>query len=363
VQERCRPSGYPRAHALEVPLKAWVQTEVGRLEARDVPDPRAGPGEVVLRVRAAVTCGTDVKLLDRGHATISLPVVAGHELCGEVVEAGEGVEPTLMGARVVPGVSGPCGACLDCRSGRENLCRTGHADRTWGAFAERVRVPAGVVAGNLHRVPDGVSDEAAAFLDPLASVLHGWNRLAAAAREGARLLVAGAGALALLWVRTAALRGLSCAIAARRVDRRPLVERFGGELVDVSSGKWPDGAFDVAVDATGDPGVWGRLPAAVRPGGSVLLFGGCAPGATVTFDAARIHYSEISLVGAFHSTPADAARALALIASGEVDPLPLLSGHGGLDDIARFLAAQRAGDGIRFAVRPDPRRAESGSGA
>jgi L-iditol 2-dehydrogenase len=335
-------------------MKGWVQTEVGSFEPRELPDPVAGKGEAVLRVRAAVTCGTDVKLLSRGHAAVALPVVMGHELCGDVISVGEGVDPSLVGARVVPGVSGPCGECASCRSNLANLCAAGHADRTWGAFAERIRVPAGVVASNLHRVPDGLADEAAAFVDPLASVLHGWNRLEGAGSAPIhRVLVACAGALGLLWARTAALRGVAPVIVARRGDRLELAARFEAELVDVSSSEaeWPSG-FDAAVDATGDPEVWSRLPATVLPGGRVLLFGGCAPGTSVTFDAERLHYSEISLIGSFHSTPAEAAQAMTLLASGDVDPLPLLSGTGGLGDLARFMVAQWSGEGIRYAIRP-----------
>ncbi|HEU5250451.1 MAG TPA: alcohol dehydrogenase catalytic domain-containing protein, partial [Thermoanaerobaculia bacterium] len=179
-------------------MRGFVQTAVGRFEDRELPRPSAGPGEVVLRVRAALTCGTDVKLLERGHPKIALPVTMGHEACGEIVEVGPGVEGFAAGDRVVPGISGPCGACPECRGGLENLCAIGHSDRTWGAFAEFLRVPAGVVARNLHAVPEGLSDEVAAFLDPLASVEHGWNRLARAAEPRA-ILVYGAGALGLLW--------------------------------------------------------------------------------------------------------------------------------------------------------------------
>src|SRR6266542_4790867 len=187
-------------------MRAFVQTGIGHFDERDVPPPRAGRGEVVLRVLAALTCGTDRKLLERGHPRIALPVTMGHEACGEIAEVGEGVEGFRTGDRVVPGISGPCGRCADCRRGFENLCAPGHGDRTWGAFADLLRVPASVVARNLHPVPDGMADETAAFLDPLASVLHGWSRLN---RARGRLLVYGAGALGLLWAATARLRGVS----------------------------------------------------------------------------------------------------------------------------------------------------------
>ena len=142
-------------------MKAFVQSAVGKYAQEEIERPRPGPGEIVLRVSTALTCGTDLKLLARGHARIAPPVTMGHELCGEVAEIGEGVEGWKAGDRADPGISGPCGRCADCRAGRANLCAAGHADRMWGAFAESVRVPAGVVAANLHRVPAGLDDEAA----------------------------------------------------------------------------------------------------------------------------------------------------------------------------------------------------------
>lgn len=329
-------------------MKAFVQTAIGKYEERDLERPAPGPGEVVLRVRAALTCGTDLKLLARGHAKIALPATMGHELCGEVAAAGEGAGAWKLGERVVPGISGPCGGCAECRGGRANLCATGFADRLWGAFAEYVRVPAAVVAANLHRVPDGLDDETAAFLDPLASVLHGWGRLGA---PSGRLLVYGAGALGLLWAAVAARRGLEVVVAGRRPGRAPLAERFGARFVDVAREAGALSGADAAVDCTGDARVWERLPALVRPGGRVLLFGGCAPGASATFDAARLHYAEIALAGSFHYTPAEAREALDLLVSGAIDPRPLVSGRGGLADLPRFLDAQARGEGVRYAMR------------
>lgn len=329
-------------------MRAFVQTGIGRFEEQDLPTPVAGPGEIVLRMRAALTCGTDVKILNRGHSKVKLPVTMGHEMCGEVVELGEGVSGWRIGDRAVPGVSGPCGRCADCAAGRGNLC-TGPADWMWGTFAEFVRVPAGVVRANLHRVPEDLPDEVAAFLDPLASVIHGWNRL----REpSGTMLFYGAGALAFLWAALAHRHGIEAVVAGRRPERAAMAEGFGARFLDVASG-FPDAAardFDAAVDCTGDPRVWEALPAFVRPGGQVLLFGGCAPGASVSFDAARLHYSEISLVGSFHYTPAEAREALQALFAGEIDPRRLISARGGLADLPRLLAAQQRGDGVRYAL-------------
>ena len=330
-------------------MRAFVQSEVGRFEERELSDPVPAAGEVIVRVRRALTCGTDLKILERGHPRIALPLTMGHELAGEIESVGEGVAGWTVGERVVPGVSGPCGRCDDCRGGRGNLCRAAHSDRTWGAFAERIRIPAAVVARNLHRVPDALALETAAFLDPLASVLHGWGRLRA---PSGTLLIYGAGALAFLWAAVARLHGVAAVVAGRRPERADLADRFGARFAAVRA----DGALDLpladaAVDATGDPSVWERLPSLVRSGGEVLLFGGCAPGTRASFDAERRHYAEISLIGSFHSTPEDAREAVALLASGRVDPTPLVAGRGGLADLPRFLAAQARGDGVRYALQ------------
>jgi L-iditol 2-dehydrogenase len=335
-------------------MRAWVQTNLNKFEERDLPVPKAAPGEVVVRVRAALTCGTDLKLLRRGHSRIALPVTMGHELCGEVVEVGKGADQDLLGKRVVPGISGPCGKCADCRRGFPNLCPVGHGDRFWGAFAEFARIPKGVVAANLHRPPASLSDEAAAFLDPLAAVLHGWSRLGAPGPD--RLLIYGAGGLALLWAATARARGARAIVAGRRPERLSLAVGLGAEALDLDRHEAEDllsrtGTLpDAAIDCTGDPAVWMRLPNLVRDGARVLLFGGCGPGAKVTFDADRLHYAEISLIGSFHYTPEEARAAMAMLAAREIDPRPLVTEAGSFSDLPRFLDAQKRGDGVRYAL-------------
>jgi L-iditol 2-dehydrogenase len=330
-------------------MRGFVQTAVGQFQELDLPVPRAAAGEVVLRVRAALLCGTDLKLLARGHPRIALPVTMGHEACGDIVEVGQGVTDFRAGERVVPGVSGPCGDCDDCRGGRANLCAAAHADRTWGAFAELLRVPAAVVRANLHRPPADLPDEVAAFLDPLASVLHGWNRLGPP--QPRTLLIYGAGAVGLLWAATARARGVRAIVAGRRAARLEIALRLGAEILDVERASAGAVGADAAVDCTGDPRVWEVLPSLVRPAGRVLLFGGCAPGVSVAFDAALLHYSELALIGSFHSTPEEARTAMAALASGEVDPRPLITKTGAFADLPAFLEAQARGEGIRYAIR------------
>src|SRR5262249_30111948 len=222
--------------------------------------------------------------------------------------------------RVVAGISGPCGSCGECRRGFANLCSAAHADRAWGTFAEFLRVPAPVVASNLHRVPEDVSDEVAGFLDPLASVLHGWDRLS---HRGHPFLVYGSGALALLWALVIRWRGGPATVGRRRPEGLAAARELRVGNLRVSARPPDQFAADFAVDCTGSPEIWERLASLVSPGGQVLFFGGCAPGTRVAFDAARLHYSEISLVGSFHYTPEDARAALKALAAGELYPSPI----------------------------------------
>jgi L-iditol 2-dehydrogenase len=249
-----------------------------------------------------------------------------------------------VGDAVVAGVSGPCGACRPCLSGAENRCE--NAATAWGAFAEYVLLPEAVARRNLHRKAATLSYEAAALLDPLASVVHGWSRLAAPPDD---LLVVGAGAIGLLWIALARARGVGrVAVVGRGAERLAVAERWGARVV---------GAADrprarTVVECAGTPEAWKEAFDFALPGGEVLFFGGCAPGTEIALDAAKLHYGEVRVGGAFHYRPQDAAEALALLASGAVDPAPLFSGEGGLEDLPVFFDRMRRSEGIKFVVRP-----------
>ncbi|HET9795035.1 MAG TPA: alcohol dehydrogenase catalytic domain-containing protein [Thermoanaerobaculia bacterium] len=326
-------------------MRAAVQTSLGKMDVREVPRPSAGAGEVVVRVRAALTCGTDRKIFERGHVKFAPPLVMGHEFSGDVAEAGESAD-FRVGEAVAAGLSGPCGECEACRSGAENRCEAASRALAWGAFAEYVRVPAGVVRRNLHRKPPGLSYEAAALVDPLASVVHGWRRLVSPPVD---LLVVGTGAIGLLWIALARARGVArIAAVGRGADRRRLAERWGARVTEAGS---PARAATV-VECVGTPDAWREAFDRTLPGGEVLFFGGCAPGAEVVLDAAKIHYGEVRVGGAFHYRPEDAAEALSLLASGAIDPAPLFSGEGTLSDLPAFFERMRRSEGIKYVVRP-----------
>jgi L-iditol 2-dehydrogenase len=329
-------------------MRAAVQTGIGRMEIRDVPAPEPGPGEIVVAVRAALTCGTDRKILDRGHEKLTPPLVMGHEFSGDVARAGEGA-PFREGDAVMVALSGPCGTCAECRSGSSNRCESGDRELVWGAFAEEVRVPRRVAAGNVLRKPRNVSYETAAFLDPLSCVAHGAARLNLSDNES--VLVLGVGAIGLLWIAAARNAGARPVVAVGRGrERLEAARRLGAAVFEPPAREAP--ATDVVVECVGRPEAWEEAFERVRPGGVVLFFGGCAPGSSVRLDAAKLHYGETTVTGSFHYSPQDVRRAAGWIEDGSIDPAPLLSGEAELSDLPELFERMRRGEGIKYVVRP-----------
>ncbi len=172
-------------------VRALILHGAGDLRLEDVPDPQPAPGEVVVRVLAAVTCATDAKMMRVGaHPALGpTPAPLGHEVAGVVETVGAGVDRPRVGDRVVVANSAPCGACADCRAGAPNLCP--RIVYLTGAFAERLRVPAAIVARNMHPLPEGLAPEAGAVAEPLACALHSTRRCGPGG--GREVLVLGGG--------------------------------------------------------------------------------------------------------------------------------------------------------------------------
>jgi L-iditol 2-dehydrogenase len=329
-------------------MHAAVQSAIGKMEIREIEAPAAGPGELVVRVRAALTCGTDRKILDRGHEKFSVPLVMGHEFSGDVVDAGPGA-PFARGDAVMGGISGPCGKCPDCLAGASNRCASPERELAWGAFAELIRIPARVASQNVFLKPASLSYEAAATLDPLACVARGVSRLGAAILDD--FLVVGAGAIGLLWI--AAARSLGAkrisAIGKGR-QRLEAASRLGARVFELDAQEPP--LSRIVIECVGTPEAWSRAFSWTAPGGTALFFGGCAPGVSVTLPASRLHYEEVTAAGSFHYRPEDAKEAREWLVSGAVDPAPLFSGEGPLSNLPVFFDRMRAGEGIKFVVNP-----------
>ncbi len=316
------------------------------LRMEQIPVPRAGTGEVVVRVGAALTCGTDLKVYRRGyHATmLKPPVVFGHELAGVVVEAGTGAK-FGVGDRVVPMNSAPCDACFYCRRGQQNLCACLLFNN--GAYAQYVRIPARIVEKNTLLVPDAVPLQHAALTEPLACVVHGFGETRAQA--GDTMVVIGAGPIGLMFIHVAQLSGLRVIAVVKRDDQVGAARRFGAsEVVKITEGVDTVAAVreftgegrgaDVVVEAVATPKAWEWAMAMVRKGGVVNFFGGPPKGTVVGLDTNRLHYGDITLKASFHHTPAACAAAFALVSSGRFKCAEFITRTASLDQVPAVFA-------------------------
>jgi L-iditol 2-dehydrogenase len=309
--------------------------------------PRAGQGEIVVRVGAALTCGTDLKVYRRGyHAMMGkTPFLFGHELAGVVVEVGVGVTKFAVGDRVVPLNSAPCDECYWCAQGQQNLCEDLLFNN--GAYAEYIRVPARIVEKNTLRVPDEVPFEYAALTEPLACVVRGLEE--SEAKAGDVMVVIGAGPIGLMFMHAAELSGVRVIAVVKREDQVEAARLFGAaEVVQISEGVdvvamvralTPDerGA-DIVIEAVATPATWEQAVAMVRKGGVVNFFGGPPSGTVVGLDTNRLHYGDITLKASFHHTPATARTAFGLVTSGRFKCREYITGTAGLEDVPRVFA-------------------------
>jgi L-iditol 2-dehydrogenase len=269
----------------------------GDVRLEEVPDPRPGPGEVLVQVEVALTDGTDLKAFRRGHPVLLGPPPSpfGHEFCGIEVATGR---------RIVAANSAPCGACDGCRRGEQCLAL---APLLNGAYAELIVVPERIARTNLLPVPPRLASEVAAMVEPLACCLHGLDR--ATIRPGDRVTVLGTGPIGLMLCACVADAGGFPVAVGGRPERRELVSAFGGETGDGAGA-------DVVIEAAGSAEAWRDALELVRPGGTVVFFGGLPGDAEVPIPAYRVHYEELTLRGAFHHTPRTVRAALAFLASG-----------------------------------------------
>jgi L-iditol 2-dehydrogenase len=342
-------------------MKAAMLYGVKDLRVEDVDVPEVEAGEVLVKVKSAATCGTDLKIFRRGYIkeVIRLPTIFGHEWAGEVVEVGEGIEWPKKGMRVRAGNSAPCLHCTMCLKGKFNLCE--NMIWLWGAYAEYIRVPARTVRVNMQEVPQHVSYEEAAITEPLACVLHGAEE--AGVKPGDSVAIIGAGPIGLLHLLTARKRGAGKIISIDLVEERlGFAGRLGAdEAIDagkenvVEKVRRLTGGYgaDVVIEAIGLPETWEQALKLVRKGGTVLEFGGCPSGTEVKVDTELLHYGEVTVRGAFHATPLHFRKALKLIASRTIDVRPLITKKMKLEEINEaFQILSTAKSEIKIAIIP-----------
>lgn len=348
-------------------MLATLLLEPGRLELREVDIPRAGPGEVVVKIRTALTCGTDLKTYRRGHPKMPTPTLFGHEFSGDIHEVGEGVTAFKVGDQVMTAPTAPCGECVYCHKDQENLCSLVMDTMVFGAYAEYVRVPAHIVRNNMFEKPAHLSYGEAAMLEPLSCVVYGMDQVQVHPDD--TVLVIGAGAIGLMHVMVARALGAGRIIVSGKRDHRiKLALALGADevinaetestfqrVLELTGGL----GADLAIECTGQLAVWEGAPDLVRKGGTVILFGGLPQGTRACFDTARLHYDQITLKGVFHYTRSAVKKAYHLLSEKKVQVNRLISGAYPLSELKQVfdLLIQKR-NGIKFAVVPP--QAETG---
>lgn len=335
------------------------------LRLEQVAVPRPADGELLVRVAAALTCGTDLKVYRRGYHARMLkpPIRFGHELAGVVEEVGSGVTKFRKGDRVVALNSAPCDACFFCTHGQQNLCEDLLFNN--GAYAEFIRVPARIVEKNTLLIPDDVLFEHAALTEPLACVVRGLEE--SGAKAGDTMIVIGAGPIGLMFMHVAEIAGVNVIAVVKREDQIAAAKLFGAssvlqisavdDVVAAARALTPEGrGADVVIEAVATPATWEWAVDMVRKGGVVNFFGGPPSGTKVQLDTNRLHYGDITLKASFHHTPATCRTAFELVTSRRFKCADYITGRVGLNDVpavfARMMDRSGSTHEIKTAVFP-----------
>lgn len=340
-------------------VRYWGESDI-RYEEVNVTGPKAG--EVLVRVKAALTCGTDIKTYRRGHPVLikKIPSGFGHEFSGVIEKTGLGVKDFQVGDRVVAANSAPCSKCYYCQLEEYNLCE--NLEFLNGAYAEFITVPQRIVEKNMLKLPKHLPFELAAFSEPLANVVHGVERTNI--KPGQTVGIVGIGPIGLMFIRLAKLKGAKVIAAGRNQEKLRLAKDFGGadEIIDLKRYPNPTKIFqsftkngkglDVAVECVGLPEIWEQMFPLVRRGGTVHFFGGCKSGSKVQIDTTRLHYDDIKVMSVFHHTPKSFKTALDLIASGDVEVEKLIGARLPLEKTKEALEIHERGDAVKVLITP-----------
>jgi L-iditol 2-dehydrogenase len=333
----------------------------GPLDVRveNIPVPVKTDENMLVKVEAALTCGSDLKTYRRGHPTmIKPPSPFGHEFAGLAVEVGKNINTDIKsGDRVVSANTAPCGFCYYCKLGRESMCE--NLQYLNGAYSQFITVPRRIVEKNTLVIPENISYEEAALMEPLACVVHGIEE--SNIKVGDKVAVVGAGPIGLMFVKLAALKGAYVISMDLSAERLKSAAGFGArETIEVREGidqveelrKRTEGnrGVDVAIEATGIPEIWEKTIKMVRKGGTANLFGGCKSGTTITVDTSLIHYHEITIKGIYHHTPYYVKRAFELIKNRIVDARQFISGSVPIERLVEALEKIGRQEGIKYKI-------------
>ncbi|PLX86198.1 MAG: zinc-binding alcohol dehydrogenase [Desulfuromonas sp.] len=324
-------------------MKAAVVHGKGDIRVEEYPTPSAGPGEMVVKIKASGICATDIKTLLGQGLPKHLPTILGHEVVGEIHELGAGVTGFATGERVAVYPIAVCGECHFCKKGRHNLCESefglGHGIE--GGFAEYVRLPKEIVKiGGVVKMPESLSFEKAVMAEPMSCGLAALraNRV----EKGDTVLIVGAGPMGLIhlkWCKSVGARVIMADLLDRRLE---VAKQMGADLcINSSTANLKDelkkatggNGAEVVITSLGIPAVIEESLGLVRKGGTINIFGGPPAGQPITIDPRWLHYEEIVLTGSFAATPDDFRKTVEMIASGEIEVEDLISDRFSLDSM------------------------------
>ena len=343
-------------------MKAAMYYGIGDVRYEETDVPGIGPGELLIKIDTALTCGTDVKTYKRGHPVLikHTPSLFGHEYAGTIEEIGVGIKDFEVGMRVVATNSAPCGDCFFCKRDMPNLCAKLKDSLVNGAFAEYIRVPEPVVRWNTHQIPGSLSFRDAALTEPLACVVHGIEE--SNIKLGDTAVIIGAGPIGQMLIMLAKKNGASTVIVSDLAElRRDVAKKSGADIVIDPSKEDPIervkeetsglGA-DVVIEAVGIPHTWEQAIEMTRDAGTTVLFGGAASGTKFEIDTVRFHYGQLTIKGVFHLKPRHVEQALKLIIAGDVNPDLLISHEMPLAKINEALEQMSKGQTMKVAISP-----------
>ena len=327
-----------------------------RLE--EMPVPRIGPGEILVKVIASGICGSDVL---EWYRIKKAPIVLGHEIAGEIVEVGEGVGKVKEGDRVFVSHHVPCNTCRYCRSGNHTVCETLHTTNfDPGGFAEYIRAPRINVDQGTFILPDEITFEDGSFVEPLACVVRGQR--VAGLRPGMNVLVLGSGISGLLHIILARASGAGRIIATDISEYRLAKAReFGADEVIHARENVPalvkelNGGYlaELVIVCAGALSAFEQALKSVDRGGTVLCFATTDPGVEIPIPANEFWRNSITVLPSYANSPYDAEVAIELIRSGRVNVNPLITHRLPLEETARgFRLVADAGESIKVIIEP-----------
>lgn len=328
-----------------------------RVEKADIPEP--GSGEIVVKNKLTLTCGTDVKTYMRGYR-YEPPFSMGHETAGVVYKVGSGVTKFKVGDRVVPHNSAPCNECYYCKNGLHSLCENLIQNQfTNGGYAEYQLIPEPIVKQNTFLIPDNMSDKQAALLEPFACAVYGTDNVPI--QLGDTVCVNGCGPIGLMFIKLSVLKGarvIACDLSNVRLD---LAKKLGASVtINVSEADNQAEAVkdctedrrgvDAVIEAVGLPEVWQLSMDMVRNGGFVLCFGGTKKDVKVPVDTTHLHYSQITIKGVFHTTPRHVNQAFELLKMDAIDADDFVQHNYPIEEVEKAILEHAAGDVIKNCI-------------